>query len=316
MKITDDINKALARIQSEDHIVHAGLRDTLFDAVDPVFDFDVQQFFPVRPSSATKPLRDIFYDLKNFYNPGTIPKQDFEPRVKLIFQFGHATETIMKKLCANKFTVQDEQKRVKYGELVDRDGTVIPLTGSIDWAMRLDNSSERLTLCDAKSIGDYPFKTAPKEANIAQMQLYMHSDWGRANNVDNAILIYFNKNTSDIKCIEIPYDAMLAVNLLNRLKLAWDYYLKDEVPPREYYAGINWEADYSPYKDYDNQEFAKREGRDRIGVEDWAPKLGKYPKDAIKSHIQKYGSAVVTYLDKFVYIMYIDGKLTYIEENK
>lgn len=315
MKITNDVNKALARIQSEDHTVHTGLRDTLFDAVTPVFDFDAQQFFPIRPSSATKPLRDIFYDLKNFYTPGAIPKQDFEPRVKLIFQFGHATEIIMKKLCANKFVIQDEQKRVKYGELIDRDGSVISLTGSIDWAMRLDNSSERLTLVDAKSIGDYPFKTAPKEANIAQMQLYMHSDWGRANNVDNAILIYFNKNTSDIKCIEIPYDAMLATNLLKRLKLAWEYYLKDEVPPREYLAGVNWEADYSAYRDYDNIEFLPETARPTIEVKDWAPKIGKYPKDAIRAHVEKYGNAAVKYLDKVYTIVYLDKKLTLGESN-
>lgn len=313
MKITTDINKALARIQSEDHIVHEGLKEVLFNAVGPVFDNDSDKFFPIRPSSATKPLRDIFYDLKNFYNPGAIPKQDFEPRVKLIFQFGHAVEIIMKKLCANKFTIQDEQKRVKYGELKDRDGTIIPLTGSIDWSMRLDNSSERLTLVDAKSIGDYPFKTAPKEANIAQMQLYMHSDWGRANNVDNAILIYFNKNTSDIKCIEIPYDAMLATNLLNRLKLAWDYYLKDEVPPREYLAGVNWEADYSPYREYDNQEFLPEAKRETIVVKDWAPKIGKYPKDFIKAHVEKYGNAAVKYLDKIYVVIYDNKKLTLVE---
>src|SRR5271165_1428328 len=156
MKITDEINKSLARIQSEDHIVHKGLRETLFDAVTPVFDFDAQSFFPIRPSSATKPLRDIFYDLKNFYNPGSIPKNDFEPRVKLIFQFGHLTEGLILKLCKNKFEVQNEQLRVKYGELVDRDGTIIPLTGSIDWSMHLDSASSAISLVDSKSIGDYP----------------------------------------------------------------------------------------------------------------------------------------------------------------
>jgi hypothetical protein len=295
--------------------MHEGLKQTLFDAVGPVFDSDSDKYFPVRPSSATKPLRDIFYDLKNFYNPGSIPKNDFEPRIKLIFQFGHAVETIMKKLCANKFTVQDEQKRVKYGELVDRDGSIISLTGSIDWAMRLDNSSERLTLCDAKSIGDYPFKTAPKEANIAQMQLYMHSDWGRANDVNNAILLYFNKNTSDIKCIEIEYDGALATNLLNRLKLAWDYYLKDEAPPREYLAGVNWEADYSPYRDYDNREFLPNAERKTIAVKDWAPKIGRYVKDYIREHVNKYGNAEVIYLDKIVTLVYDDGKLNIIEKD-
>src|ERR1700679_2475634 len=128
MQITKDINKALARIQSEDHVVHKGLRETLFDAVTPVFDFDAQSFFPIRPSSATKPMRDIFYDLKNFYSPGAILKKEFEPRVKLIFQFGHVTETLLKKLCTHNFTVQDKQKKVTYGELIDKDGSKIQLT--------------------------------------------------------------------------------------------------------------------------------------------------------------------------------------------
>jgi hypothetical protein len=241
--------------------------------------------------------------------PNSITKKDFEPRVKLIFQFGHLTEQLILKLCKNKFNVQDEQKRVKYGELIDHDGTSIPLTGSIDWAMRLDISSSAITLVDSKSIGDYPFKTAPKEANIAQMQLYMHSDWGRENKVDKAILIYFNKNTSDIKCIELDYDSGLATNLLNRLKLVWDYYLKDEVPPREYLAGCDWEADYGAYKDYDNAEFLPSLGRVVVTVQEYAPKVGKYPKDAIRAHVQKYGNKVVNYLDGRVQIDYIDGKL-------
>ena len=310
MQITKDINSALARIQSEDHVVHKGLRESLFEAVTPVFDFDAQAFFPIRPSSATKPLRDIFYDLKNFYNPGAIPKNDFEPRIKLIFQFGHLTEGLILKLCKNKFDVENEQLRVKYGELIDRDGSIINLTGSIDWSMRMDSTSEAITLVDSKSIGDYPFKTAPKEANIAQMQLYMHSDWGRSNKVDRAILIYFNKNTSDLKCIEIGYDGMLATNLLNRLKLAWSYYLKDEVPPREYLAGCDWEADYGSYKDYDNQEFLPTLARTTIKVEEYAPKIGKYPKDAIRAHVEKYGNKRVNYLDEPRQITYIDGKLT------
>jgi len=309
MKLTKEINSSLARIQSEDHIVHKGLRESLFDSVGPVFDEGFAPFFPIRPSSATKPLRDIFYDLKNFYNPGAIPKSDFEPRIKLIFQFGHLTETLLKKLCTHKFKVQDEQKRVKYGELVDKDGSIIPLTGSIDWAMRLNHDSEALSLVDAKSIGEYPFKTAPKEANIAQMQLYMHSDWGRANKVDCAVLVYFNKNTSDIKCIQIDYDAGLAGKLLERLKLAWDYYLKDEVPPREYLAGCDWEADYGNYKEYDNAEFLPSLSRSTVSINEYAPTVGKYPKDAIRKHVELYGNKIVNYLDKAVVINYIDGKL-------
>ncbi len=177
--------------------------------------------------------------------------------------------------------------------------------------MRLDIGSSAITLVDSKSIGDYPFKTAPKEANIAQMQLYMHSDWGRENKVDKAILIYFNKNTSDIKCIEIDYDAGLAVNLLKRLQLAWSYYLKDEVPPREYLAGCDWEADYGAYKEYDNLEFLPSLKRETVIIQDYAPKIGKYVKDAIRAHVEKYGNKAVNYLDEQRQIDYIDGKLTF-----
>jgi len=309
MTLNEQINKSLAAIQSEEHTVHGGLREALFEGVSKAYPEDGAGFFPVRPSSATKPMRDIFYDLKNFYNPGLIPKEDFEPRIKLIFQFGHATELILKKVCAAKFMVQDEQKRVKYGELIDHDGSIISLTGSIDWAMRLDNTSSALTLVDAKSIGEYPFKTAPKEANIAQMQLYMHSDWGRENQVNNAILIYFNKNTCDIKCIEIEYDATLATNLLKRLQLIWDYYLKDEVPPREFLAGLDWQADYSSYKSFDNKEFEIAPiGRETIRLEEYAPKQ-KYKKDAIRQHVAKFGNKVVQYLDKAEYVVYNEKKL-------
>lgn len=310
MKLTNEINQALSRIQSEDHINHSGLRQSLMDSVAPVFDKDDGgAYFPLRPSGCLKPLRDLYYDLQNFYNPGSVPKADFEPRVKLIFQFGHLTETLLKKLCTYNFDVAFDQQRVKYGELIDKDGTTIPLTGAIDWAMRLDTASSKLTLCDAKSIADYGFKQAPKEENIAQMQLYMHSDWGRANEVNSAILLYFNKNTSDMKCIEIEYDPALAAKIFSRLEYVWECYKKNELPPREYLAGIDWKADYSPYIEFDNGEFTVApELRTTVEVQEYF-KAARYAKDDIRNHVEKYGNRVANYLDKQIYIVYTDKKL-------
>ena len=315
MELTDQINRALSKIQAKDHRVLTNLRQKLMSNAKPTFNkVDGSAFFPIRPSSATKPLRDLFYDLKNFYEPGSIPKAELEPRIELIFQFGHLTEELLKKLCKATFEVQYEQERVKYGELVDRDGSIIPLTGAIDWAMRLDPLSEKLTLCDAKSIGDYPFKSAPKEANIAQMQLYMHSEWGRKNSVNNAVLIYFNKNTSEIKCIEVEYDASLALKLLERFQFLWSSYLKNELPPREYFAGIDWEADYSAYKEYDNQEFTMdREARQQYQIQEYFTP-SQYMKEDLKAHAKKFGAGVANYVDKTCYIKYIDGKLRLVIE--
>jgi len=313
MKLNKDIERALANIVKEDHIVQNGVRDALFDSVGPLFDTEAS-FFPLRPSSALKSMRDLYYDLVNFYSPGTIPKEPFPERVKLIFQFGHLTETLLKKVFAFTYSVSFEQERVKYGELIDKDGNIISLTGSIDWASKV--GGDTLILCDAKSIGDYPFKKAPKEENIAQMQIYMHSDWGRANKVDRAQLIYFNKNTSDIKVIEIAYDAELAENLLQRLKYVFECYKSGTLPPREYLPGVDWQGDYSPYKDYDMKEFAiEEEMRPTIGIaiEYDGPRS---EKDAIVEHVEKYGNKVALYIDKTVFVSYIKGKLTLvIKEN-
>jgi len=312
MKLTEDINKALSNIVKEDHIVQNGVRDALFDSVGPLFDTEAS-FFPLRPSSALKPMRDLYYDLVNFYKPGTIPKAPFENRIKLIFQFGHLTETLLKKVFAYTYSVSFEQERVTYGELVDKDGNKIPLTGSIDWASMV--GGDTLVLVDAKSIGDYPFKKAPKEENIAQMQLYMASDWGRKNNCNRAMLIYFNKNTSDIKVIEVPYDAQLAANLLARLQAVFDYYKREELPPREYLPGVDWQGDYSAYKDYDMIEFAMSiQDRAVVGLPtEYDPPSNA--KDAIRDHVEKYGSKAVIYIDKIVCVEYINGKLTMKEES-
>lgn len=310
MKLTQEINQAIARIHEEDHVVHKGLRDSLFESVGAAFDKPGDAaFFPLRPSGCLKPLRDLYYDLQNYYAPKSVPKEDFEPRVKLIFEFGHVTETLLKKLFSQNFEVLFEQEKVCYGSVVDSAGEVILLTGSIDWAVKLDSFSTAITLCDAKSIGDYPFKSAPKEDNIAQMQLYMHSDWGRKHKVDKALLIYFNKNNSDLKCIQIDYDSGLACKLLKRLQMAYDYYKKSEVPPREYLAGLDWRADYSSYKDWDNREFGPEIVRNKELVDEFH-KPSKYVKDDIRTHVEKYGNKLVYYLDKKAYIVYYQGKLT------
>lgn len=304
-KLTSEINSALAQIVSEDHVVQNGIRDALFDAVGPIFDVEAS-FFPLRPSSCLKPMRDLYYDLINYYKPGTIPKAPFENRIKLIFQFGHLTETLLKKIFAYKFGVKFEQERVKYGELIDKDGSRIPLTGSIDWATDL-NGTTSLILCDAKSIGDFPFKKAPKEDNIAQMQLYMHSDFARANKMDKAMLIYFNKNTSDIKVIEVAYNPTLAAQLLQRLQDVFDYYKREELPPREYLPGLDWQGDYSAYKEYDMQEFTvPEEMREQISTSN---SYGRESKEALREHVNKYGNKVVFYLDKTVSVTYINNKL-------
>lgn len=306
MTLTNAIARKIEDIQAENHTVHEGIRDMLLEKVGATFDKNDTPAFPLRPSAVLKPLRDLYYDLCNYYKPGSIPKSELEPRVKLIFEFGHRTEDLMMKLFGNAFSVEYAQHRVKYGELKDKDGNIIPLEGSIDWAAKLNGE---YVICDSKSIGSFPFKTAPKEDNIAQMQLYMHSDWARSLNINKALLIYFNKDNSDIKVIEVVYDPRLARMLVIRLKRAFNYYKLGIVPPREYFAGCDWRADYSAYRDYDNQEFVGGvEGRKIREIETLAPKY-KYPKEAIREHVRKFGRDAVKYSDKLVFVTYNTNKL-------
>lgn len=304
-KLTNKINEAITFIQKEDHVVHKGLREAVFESVGPLLD-KPSNMFPLRPSSALKPLRDLYYDLCNYEKPGSVPKKDFEPRIKLIFEFGHATETLLKSLCKEAWDVLFEQEKVCYGKLRAKDGSTINLEGSIDWACMLDGE---LVLFDAKSIGSFPFKTAPKEDNIAQMQLYMHSDWGRRNKVNRTILVYFNKDNSDIKCIEVKYDEQLARRLLLRLKLAYRYWKQGIVPPREYLAGVDWRADYSPYKDVDNAEFTVPQNQRQVVKVDKPYKTYGAIKDAISYHVNNFNNAIAVYLDKEVYVRYDGSKL-------
>jgi len=312
MKLTEEINQALTLINQEDHSVMEGLKEALMDGVGPLFDEPGKKFFPLRPSSCLKPMRDLFYDLKNYYNPGSIPKEDFDARVKIIFQFGHLTETLLAKICKQSFEVSFEQEKVCYGTLTEANGNILRLTGAIDWAMMYGGS---LVLVDSKSIGSYSFKKAPKEDHIAQLQLYMHSDWGRANNVDKALLIYFNKDNCEIKCIEFAYDAKLAQKILDRLTAVFDYYKRDVVPPREYLAGLDWQANYSSYKDYDNQEFMD-DARELIQFNELYEPSSNYDKDELRQFVAKFGNSIIRYVDKVVFVQYSNGKLTLTKQER
>ncbi len=249
--------------------------------------------YPLSPSAALKPLRDLYYGLVNFHKPGTIPVDEIEPRVKLTFKLGHMIEAMLVEYFREAFQLKDEQRRVSFCTL--NDGTV--LTGAIDWAVVINGET---ILMDSKSSGSYPFKLAPKEDNIAQMQLYMHSDWGRKNKVNKAILAYFNKDNSEIKCIQIDYNEKLAEAILARFYLVHKYYRDGIVPPREYVLGLDWQANYSNYRTHDSAEFNKPlEEREVVTSNEKAPKS---TKENLKAFVLRYGSAVVNYTDTSLYV--------------
>lgn len=260
------------------------MKGTLLSSVDKVLT-KKQDAFPLRPSSALKPLRDLYYDLCNYYKPGSIPQDTLEPRVRMLFDLGYVIEENLKKYFKPEYHVCYEQHEVEVGELFD--GTKIK--GSIDWAVRND---QELIIMDSKSSADFTFKTAPKEDNIAQMQLYLHSKWARENNINRAVLVYYNKNNSDLACYEVPYDANVAIAILDRFNVALSAYMHKAIPAREFVLGCDWKADYSSYKTYEAAEFKKKlSERNRV----MGTGHSNTTKDFLKKHVLTFGADVVEY---------------------
>ncbi len=259
--------------------------------------------YPLSPSQATKSLRDLYYGLCNYHNPGSIPVDELDGQTLLKFELGYAIENILVEHVKRAFKVVNIQERVKMTR-----GN-FSIEGNIDWAIEVDGKT---ILMDSKSSGSYPFKyKTPKEDNIIQMQLYMHSDWGRKNNVNSAILLYYNKDNSDLKLCEVEYDETVAINsLLHLEKAAMAYGLK-QLPPREYVLGVDWQASYNSYKTYDNKEFeVPLKDREVYEIVALTPPLD------LKQHVLAWGNKVLDYNGKLVYAKKMNDKLVLVTEGE
>lgn len=243
--------------------------------------------FPLRPSSALKTMRDLYYGLENWAHPGTIPVTKMDGRVSMLLGLGHLIERhVVYNLKQAGFTILYENHRVTYGELAD--GT--ELSGEFDFC--IETKEGELVICDSKSIGDYGFNRTqlPKLEHIAQINLYMHSDWARKKNINRAIVVYYSKNNSDMKMREFQYSPELAEDVIARFQLVYDMWKRKELPPREKVFGLDWEAKYSNFVDHDMAEFnVPEEDRERDTVEC----LPEDKKDVIRQICIEHGSKVV-----------------------
>lgn len=261
--------------------------------------------FPLRPSSAMKSMRDLYYGLINFNKPGTIPIDPIPGRNCMLLNLGHVIEGhLVEYLKVAQFEIIFRNVRVNYGKIIDKDtGEEFPLSGEIDFGIQEVNE---VILCDSKSSADYPFKAKdkitgkdklPKEEHIAQMQLYMHSDWGRTNNVKEARLLYYNKNTSDVKCAVVKYEPEIALAILEKFERVYAFFKRGELPPREHVLGQDWQADYSNYRTYENSEFTVVKAlRKRVELTDTesVTKFKEFsPKDAVRFIATAFGNAVL-----------------------
>jgi hypothetical protein len=212
--------------------------------------------FPLRPSSALKGARDLYYALENWAKPGTIPTTPIEGRSCILLSLGHAIERHLVGHIKARYDVPITNQRVTYGEIVKADGSKINLDGELDFVIKLDNGE--LVVCDSKSSAAFPFKMElPKDEHVVQINLYLHSQWAIDNRIKRAFIFYYNKDTSDIKVTSFYYDRQLAEATLARFQRIFTMWEKNKLPPREHILGVDWQAKYSAYRDYEWSEFEK-----------------------------------------------------------
>lgn len=247
--------------------------------------------FPLRPSSALKPERDLYYGLVNYYKPGTIPVSDIEGRSCMLLSLGHVIEKHLVEFLRHAYKIPFTAQKITYGTITTKNGPIV-LGGELDFIIELP--SGELVLADSKSSADFPFKKEDvlKDSHVAQLNLYLHSDWCKSKNITRALTCYYNKNTSDLKVREFQYDERLATETVARFQRVHDAYEAGNVPKLQHILGIDWEAKYSMYRDYEWSAYKRSSSRSIVtDVDD--SKFPRARKDLLKHIIVNFGNSHV-----------------------
>lgn len=212
--------------------------------------------FPLRPSSALRGERELYYGLENWEKPGTIPTTPIEGRSCILLSLGHAIEKHLIGHIKDCYEIPLTNQRVHYGEIKKADGSSIKLDGELDFVLKLP--SGELVICDSKSSAAFPFRLElPKDDHVAQINLYLHSQWAKDLGIKRAFVFYYNKDTSDIKLASFYYDQDLAEATIARFQKIYTMWEYKRLPKREHILGVHWQARYSPFREFEWKEFEK-----------------------------------------------------------
>lgn len=263
--------------------------------------------FPLRPSSALKSDRDLHYALLNYFKPGTIPVTEIEGRNCMLLQFGHAVEAHLVRFIEGAFEVPFKAQKINFGELQSQrnpkggaganPARLIDLGGELDFVIKLP--SGELVIADSKSSADFPFKKLDflKEDHVAQINLYLHSDFAKQHGIKRAWVFYYNKNDSNLKIAEFSYDKRLAEATIARFqRILTNVENGGAVPLQHHVLGVDWQAAYSNFRDYDWREYETPvEGRQwLIGQTNLLPKAFK---EKLNAFVRTYGTKAVKFTD-------------------
>lgn len=221
--------------------------------------------FPLRPSSALKPDLDLYLDLVNYFDPGTIPKDEMEGRVNILLESGHVLEDFIVEQYGRVNKITATNQKVTYATLDMPDGTTRDLEGEYDFTF-IDKETGKEMLGDSKTSADFAFKATekpmygkgpalPKEEHFAQLNLYMHSPEFKKRGIDTARIVYYNKNNSAYFVTEFKYNEELAFATLDRFQKILDMYGRKEMPEQEHFWGHHWKATYGSYRTHLHKQY-------------------------------------------------------------
>jgi CRISPR/Cas system-associated exonuclease Cas4 (RecB family) len=200
-------------------------------------------------TDAGKCGRAVFFKFKN------VPREKMTPEVLRMFDHGDYVQMQILNTLFSLGVVRASEINIPPQEMI---------SGRADAIITLNNE---LYVVDFKSMNSMIFQKleAAKEENINQIQLYLHFF-----KIPKGILLYMNKNTSQLKEFVINYDPLRCQKLLNDLAQIKAKIEGDIVPLRLPDYPDNWQCRYCQFKD-----ICRSAGEKEIGWESFKSKIQK-----------------------------------------
>lgn len=193
-------------------------------------------YYP-RPSSVGKCIRALVYHASG------IQPDKFPDRAMLVFEDGNIHELlILDHIKKTVFEVHEWKGKKQRIEIADINGK--KMTGEIDGL--ITDPLRNTRLLEIKSINHFGFerlKDEPLPEHRAQANLYLHGLRQAEMPIEEALILYKNKNTSAMKEFLIQYDEQAALNDIQRFILIDEMAKRGEIPARPY-SPDDWHCQY------------------------------------------------------------------------
>lgn len=209
-------------------------------------------YFP-RPSGVGRCIRAAVYHAMG------VPADKFPDRALLIFEDGNWHEELIKDhLRRTVFQLDEWKGKNQRIEIATINGRV--MSGEIDGL--ITDPLNKTRLLEIKSINHFGFerlKDGPLDDHRRQANLYLHGLRTAGMEIDEALILYKNKNTAAMKEFIIQYDAEQAIADITMLQSVEDMADAEIVPDRPYDYD-DWHCSYCRWQKHCWQGYAEEVG--------------------------------------------------------